>query len=174
VKYIIIARHTNNNITGEEGVKPSDGPITPTGEAQAKEMNKFLKKYDIDHIFTSLYLRTIQTAEIVNKGRGAKSLKMNAFNEYMMRPDGSSVEDVDTAVARTMSKIYSVFDMYDSILIVGHSSINQTIYRTITNIPFSEASKLFKTYGEIRVLRYDYKLGDEKWVEIDEFKPTQS
>lgn len=173
MKYIIIARHTNNKITGEEGTKPTDGPITEIGEQQAEEMHEFLKKYDIDRIFSSLYLRANQTADIINKGREIKKVQTSAFNEYMMRSDGSSVEEVDTAKNRTMTKLYSVFDMYETILLVAHSSVNQTIYQALTNIPYGESLKLFKNYGEIRILRYDYKVGDDKWIEVDSFIPSQ-
>lgn len=173
MKYIIIARHSNNRNTGDEGVKPTDGAITEIGIAQAKEMKEFLAKYKLDSIFTSLYLRAIQTAEIINKDIHITTIKTNAFNEYMMRENGENVEDVDTAKNRAMTKLYSLFDIYDSILIVGHSSINQTIYQSLTNIEYEESIKLFKNYGEVRILRYDHTIGDKKWNEIENLIPKQ-
>lgn len=173
MKLLIIARHTNNKITGEENKRSTDGSITETGRLQAEEMKSFLAKYDLECIFTSLYLRTIETADIINKDRNIKTVKSNAFNEYLLRPDGSGVEGVDTAQARSMSKIYSFFDLYENVLIVGHSSINQTMYHSLTNIDYSTSREMFNSYGEIRVLRYDYKQGDSKWVEIDNFTPSQ-
>jgi len=173
MKYIIIARHTNNRNTGDEGKKPTDGPITDIGKIQAKEMQEFLEKYKFDSIFTSLYLRSIQTAEIINGDTKVPCVKTNAFNEYMMRENGESVEGVDTAKSRTMTKLYSIFDHYDSILVVAHSSIDQTIYQSLTNIKYEDSIKLFKNYGEVRVLRYDYKMGDSNWIEIENFIPKQ-
>jgi broad specificity phosphatase PhoE len=173
MKYIIIARHTNNKITGNEGIKPTDGPITPKGEQQAAEMQQFLLKYNIDCIYSSLYLRANQTADIINSERAIKKIQTNAFNEYMMRENRKSVEDVDTAKSRSMSKIYSVLDSHECMLIVAHSSINQTMYQSLTNMTYEGSIKLYKNYGEIRVLRYDYTLGDNCWKEVDSFIPEQ-
>ncbi len=173
MNHIILARHTHNIITGNEGTKPSDGDITELGKSQALEMKEFLKSYELDCIFTSLFLRSINTSNIINSDRNIKTINTNAFNEYMLRNDGVGVESVAMAKARTMSKIYSIYDIFNSILIVAHSSINQTIYQSLTNCSYNESTKLFKSFGEIRVLRYDHTLGDDSWREVDMFIPSK-
>lgn len=55
MNHIILARHTHNIISGDEGTKPSDGDITELGKKQSLEMKEFLKSYELDCIFTSLF-----------------------------------------------------------------------------------------------------------------------
>ena len=52
---------------------------------------------------------------------------------------------------------------FDSIVIVAHEGILQTITREFTNMDYSDSLQLFNKYGETHVLRNNYKLGDTKW-----------
>ena len=174
MKTIILTRHTNNKASEDAAVdKQNDFQLTDRGLAQAEELNKYLKKYKFEAIFTSLFLRAIQTAEIINKGKNVPLYKTNAFNEYFLREDGSGVEGTDVGITRTMAKLYSIYDIFDSILIVAHSSINKTILHALMNMEYKKTQEYFDKYGETQVLRYDYKLGDDNWKIIDSFEPKQ-
>ncbi len=173
MKQIIFLRHCDNRLSGNEGKIPTDGELNENGLLQAKELKKFISKYDINTIFTSLYKRTIQTASIVNEERNLPSFSEMVFNEYFLRPDGKGVEGTRAGISRTMGKIYSIYDNYDTILIVSHKAIGRTMIRELLNIDYSESEKYFDNYGECLVLRNDYKNGDTKWGIIDKFIPAQ-
>lgn len=173
MKVITLVRHTDNRITLDANKIQNDYPLTPTGEVQAKELAKFLKKYTFDAIFTSLYKRSVQTAEIINRDKKFPLYKTNSFNEYFLREDGTGVEGTKIGIARTMTKIYSMFDIFENILIVAHSSTNKTILHALTNLKEQTVDKYFNKYGETHILRYDHKLGDDKWKIMDSFIPKQ-
>src|SRR5579872_1371645 len=106
MKSITFVRHTNNLQPGlDVGKVPTDGSINELGIKQANEIKNFLDKYEFSAIFTSLYLRSIQTADIINKERKLPQHMSNAFNEYFLRPDGKGVESLGTGTTRTMTKI---------------------------------------------------------------------
>lgn len=174
MKTIILTRHTNNKASEDVAVdKQNDFQLTDIGFAQARELYEFLRRYKFEAIFTSLYLRSIQTAEIINEGRNIQLFKTNAFNEYFLREDGSDVESTDVGITRTMTKLYSLFDIFENILIVAHSSINKTILHALMNMEYTKTQEYFDKYGETQVLRYDYKLSDDNWRIIDSFEPKQ-
>src|SRR5688572_18151765 len=120
---IILVRHTEK----ETGIDPN---ITEKGILQAEEITKFLKEnnHNFDHLFTSVYRRSIKTAKIINQQFDKPSSVSMNFCEYYVRPeDGKDIEMPDTAMSRTMTKIYSCIDIFSSIMIVAHNSINTGI-----------------------------------------------
>lgn len=170
MKKIILVRHT-------EKIKGFDSDITSFGEKQTKEIASFLKtKHHIyDYMFTSLYKRSISTGELINSNFKKPSCTSGSFNEYYVRPDnGEEVESVSTAMNRALTKLYSVFDMFESVLIVAHNSILSDMVVSILNLEYKERENLFKFQGEVVVIRYDYKLGDSNWRIIDKFVPKES
>lgn len=171
MKQIILIRHTDNGITDRN--KPNDNSITNNGVSQAKEIKAFLQNFEFETMFCSLYKRSIETAEIINSERKLSIIKSGNFNEYFIREDGKGVESCNMAESRAMSKLYSIFDQYESIVIVAHSSINQTILRSITNMQYQESLDYYLKFGETHILRYDYKLGDKNWKIVNSFTPKQ-
>ena len=168
MRTITLIRHVENFN------KKPDGEITEKGKLQATEIKDFLQKNSIspEIIFTSLYKRTFQTAKISNPNN-AKLIASGAFNEYYTRPDKTDVETISMGVSRSLAKIYSVHDLYEEIMIVGHSSINKSILQSLLNITFDEAKELFNNCGEVKVIRYDWKVGDNNWRVIHSFTPKQ-
>lgn len=166
-------RHTDNKVSEDSINSENDYPLTKEGIRQARELRTLLKDESFDAVFTSLKQRSIQTAEVLCKDRDVKMYKSVAFNEYMLRPDGSGVESTRMGESRTMSKIYSIYEIFEEVAIVAHGSINKTILRSLLNIDYEESFEYFKKYGEIQILRYDYKKGDTKWNIVDSFAPKQ-
>lgn len=165
---IILVRHTEK----EEGFDPN---ITEKGKLQAEEISNFLieKNHEFEHVFTSVYNRSIKTAKFINQQfNKPSSISMN-FNEYYVRPDGKDIEMPDTAMSRAMTKIYSFSDIFQSVMIVAHNSLNCDILQTILNLDYDESRVFFKKYGETVVLRYSHELGDKNWRIIDHFIPKQ-
>lgn len=173
MKQIILTRHTNNKVKKDAQVRLNDYELTDLGKTQAQGVKEYLSNKEFDVIYTSLYQRTVQTAEIINEDRKVKTIKTNSFNEYFLRPDGSGVESTDMGISRTMTKFYSIFDLFEKILIVAHNSINQTIIRSLLNIEYDESLTYFNSFGETQILRYDYKKGDTKWGIIESYTPKQ-
>ncbi|MFQ5493474.1 MAG: phosphoglycerate mutase family protein [Candidatus Dojkabacteria bacterium] len=173
MKQVILTRHTNNRVKKDAQVRLNDYELTSIGKEQALEVKNYLSDKDFEVIYTSLYLRTVQTAEIINEDKKSKTIKTNSFNEYFLRPDGSGVESTDMGISRTMTKLFSIFDIFEKILIVAHSSINQTIIHSLLNIQYKKSLKYFNDFGETHILRYDYKQGDSNWRIVDSFKPKQ-
>jgi len=83
-------------------------------------------------------------------------------------------ESVDMGSARTMSYLYNFFDVYNSIVVVAHKSINSTILMSFLNMDFEEAESYFKNTGEVLVLRRNWMTGDKIWHIADKFVPEQS
>ncbi len=177
MKKIILARHTESKLiaSGILEQKRNDSPLSDFGLEQATEMRKFIneRKLTYEIIFTSLFQRARHTAEIINQDFRAKTINCGLFGEYFIQDDGVGIETTNMAISRVMPKIYSLFDQYDNMLLVAHSSINKTIIQNILNCTYSESLKYFNNTGEIHVLRYDHTLGDENWTLIDSFVPKQ-
>ncbi len=167
MKQIILIRHSESDKT------VSDSHLTEKGNKQAEKVEEFLKKYEYEAIFTSLYSRAQETAKIINTKKLPLS-STSAFNEYYVRPDGTDVESISQAQERAMGKLYSVFGQYESVVIVFHSSIGKTILQSLLNLKYDDAKKYFNEFGETQVLRYDYKKGDTCWKIIDSYIPKNN
>lgn len=168
MKKIILTRHTEKDKGYHNKI---DNPLTEHGIKQAEGIAKFLSNHPYEIIFTSLMRRANETVEILNKGKEIKIIKSIAFNEYYIRDDGKNVETTNMGVSRTLTKLYSVADIYDSILIVAHNSINKTILQRLLNIGYDESQEFFNNYGDTVVLRYDWEQGDDKWIIEDKYTP---
>ena len=153
MKKLILTRHTEKDL---QDLNKIDTPLTEHGVEQAKSIAKFLEDHPYEIVFTSLMKRANKTAEIINGDKKIKIIKSIVFNEYYIRDDGENVETTSMGVSRTLTKIYSVADIYDSILVVAHNSINKTILQRLLNIGYDESQEFFKNYGDTVVLRYDW------------------
>ena len=168
MKKIILTRHTEKDKKHQDTL---DNPLTERGIKQAKSIAKFLDSHPYEIVFTSLMRRANKTAEVINDGKKIKIIKSVAFNEYYIRNDGENVETTDMGVSRSLGKLYSVADIYDSILVVAHNSINKTILQRLLNIGYDESQEFFKNYGDTVVLRYDWDKGDDRWLNEDKYTP---
>jgi len=152
-----------------------DSRLSSWGVKQAQDIAKFLekRKHIYDLALTSLYKRAQETAAIINKTKSKNIIPSGAFNEYLVQDDGTEVETTTMGVARAMTKIYSLFDIWENVLLVAHASINRTILRSLLNLEYEKAEEYFRKFGETHVLRYDWKKGDNCWRIIDSFIPKQ-
>lgn len=173
MKKLILIRHTEKETIDNFGHVEADPILTERGKKQAAEIKEFLKDIDYEIILTSLYRRAQETAAIINEDRGKPVFESISLNEYFLRPDGADVEGSRMGIARAMSKVYSVFDQYKTVVIVCHRSIGRSILQPMLNMEFAELEKFFVNYGDTYVLRYDHKLGDTNWRIIDSFTPKQ-
>ncbi|MDD5068397.1 MAG: histidine phosphatase family protein [Candidatus Pacebacteria bacterium] len=73
---------------------PND-PLTETGKKQAQSVGKRLKKIPIDRIFSSTYVRTKETAEIIAKVIGKEIEYSDLITEWKVPSEliGKSLED---------------------------------------------------------------------------------
>lgn len=170
MKQIIIARHVEKSDLRDS----KDCNITTFGKEQADEMSKYLSKYDIDIALTSVLLRSIETGKIIADKLNLPTVATQSLNEYFLRENGDGVETCEMLESRAFSKIYSLYDIYESTLLVVHSAMAKTLLRTILNTDYKESLQYFNEFGEICVLRYDHEQGDTKWELIDRFIPTQN
>lgn len=168
MKKIILIRHTEKD---KEHQDKTDNPLTKRGLEQAESIAKFLDNHPYEVIFTSLMRRANKTSEVINEGKKIKIIKSMVFNEYYIRNDGENVETTDMGRSRALAKLYSVADIYDSILVIAHNSINKTILQSLLNIGYDESQEFFKNYGETVVLRYDWEKGDDRWIIEDKYTP---
>lgn len=179
MKQIILLRHAQTTLMDKDSVgygkNSFDPQLSPLGIKQAKEIGDHFEQNKLSYqiVFTSLYQRTIQTAKELNYLK-TSTVPFNGFNEYFVSSTGQDMETTDMAIARTMPKIFSLFDIYDEIAIVGHSSINKTILQALTNITFQEAEQYFNKLGETHIIRYDWQAGDKNWHIESSFIPKQT
>lgn len=173
MKKIILVRHAEKAVIDGFTHIEADPVLTKKGRTQALEIKEFLKNEEYDIVLTSLFRRAVETAEIINEEKGKAIIKTISFNEYFLRPDGENVEGTRMGIARTMSKLYSLYDQYKTVLIVCHSSIGRSIIQSLLNLEYEEINNYFNHNGNVYVLRYDHDLGDKNWRVIDSFAPDQ-
>lgn len=175
MKQIILTRHCQTDLlaSGDSGTRRNDSPLSELGLKQASQVSEFVNKYEYDAIFSSLFIRTIKTAEIINQKKRPRLSSID-LSEYFIGDDGKGRETTTMGISRTMSFIYPMFDCYNSIVIVGHNSINSTILRSLLNMEFEEAEGYFQSPGETLVLRRDWNKGDKIWHIEEKFIPNQT
>ena len=174
MEQIILARHCQTDLlaSGDSSTRRNDSPLSELGLKQAAQVSKIVNKFEYDAVFSSLFIRTIKTAEIINENKKPQFANIN-LSEYFAGDDGKGRESTTMGIARTMSFIYPMFDLYKSIVIVGHNAINSTILRSFLNMEFEEAEGYFKSVGQVLVLRRDWQKGDKVWHIEDKFTPDQ-
>ena len=154
-------------------VPHDDSPITLKGIQQSKEIGKFLTSYSFDAITSSILLRSEQTAQIIASVINKPIYPTIDFNEYYIREDRTEAETTPMLESRVMQKLYSFYGIYNSIIIVAHSSMLSTLVRNLLNIRHDDAQKFFNQFGETQIIRYDWQQGDMYWKIIDTFIPNQ-
>jgi broad specificity phosphatase PhoE len=174
MEQLILVRHCQTDLlaSGDPGLHRNDSPLSKLGLKQAAQIANFLDKYEYDVVFSSLFIRAIKTAEIINTKKKTH-LRSISLGEYFIGDDGEGRETTGAGITRTMAFIYPMFDTYGSVILVGHNSINSTILRSFLNMEFGEAENYFQTVGEVVVVRRDWKKGDKAWHIIDKFSPEQ-
>lgn len=170
---IILVRHCEKDFDPKSTHIESDPVLTEKGVTQAQQVKEFLKDFNYEAIFSSIFIRGEQTAQILNEEKKVKYVRSMAFNEYFVRPLGGNVETTTMGVTRTMSKLYGIYDDYDSIVLVSHASIGRDILMTILNMKVEEAKRYNNNFGETIVLRFDRDQGDENWTIKSHFVPYQ-
>lgn len=171
---IILVRHCQTDLlaSGDSGTRRNDSPLSELGLKQANKLSSFVNKFEYEAIFSSLFIRTLKTAEIININKKPQFSNIN-LSEYFTGDDEKGRESTSMGISRTMSYIYPMFDQYKSIVIVGHNSINSTILRSFLNMEFEESENYFNFVGQALVLRRDWKKGDKVWHIENEFIPDQ-
>lgn len=175
MKQIILIRHTETasaSINLKQAKNSLDLGLSEKGKEQALEIRSFLKDFDYQVIFTSLYRRSRETAVLINE-KAVQNIFTNAFNEYYVDSKGQEIEGTSDGAARAMTKMYSIFNLYENMVIVAHSSINQTILQSLLNLKFDKARTYFNKFGETQVLRYFWEKGDTNWTILQSFIPKQ-
>lgn len=163
---LILIRH-GKTIENEQGILQGgrmQGHLSKLGLEQSKKLALKLKNEKIDYIYSSDLNRTIDTAkEIAEYHKEAplksiKDLRERDFGEFtgVKKSDlgypqdkiigdilkiskGEKIEEVRTRVKKIFKKIQQDHKE-DTILIVGHNSVNKIIISLILNKPLSEIS----------------------------------
>lgn len=72
VLQLVFIRHAETDYEDWAGRDPSDGELTPEGEAQCDILGQQLKDVDFDALITSSLLRAFKTAAGVGRAKGGK------------------------------------------------------------------------------------------------------
>lgn len=173
MKQIYLIRHCETKeLAGEEPSQPrGDSRLSTGGLRQAERLKKYLQTKPIELFLTSLFIRSQQTAAVLNAERDVSVFSSMALNEYFLRDDFQGVETTDQGLARSLGFLNQFRPFYDHIAIIGHNSILSTILTSLLNMPFDEGKEAFNAPGTCRILRYDWTGGDQNWREIDLFIP---
>ena len=172
MKLLYLIRHCESReMAGEELSRPrGDSPLSLNGVRQAEHLAEFLNPAQIDLILTSLFQRAQETAAVLNRNRGVPMFASMALNEYLLRDDERGVETCEQGLARCQGFLQQFSPYYEHIAIVAHNAILATLLRSILNLPFEEARD-FGGPGACRVLRYDWRQGDQNWRCVGLFTP---
>jgi broad specificity phosphatase PhoE len=104
---VVLMRHGESeyNVKKLINIDPTvDVPMTPHGFSQAREAAAKLIEYDFDVIIHSEFMRTKQTAEIVNEKRGIPMLVDGRLNEANVGYEGKPDDDYN------MDRIHDPFN----------------------------------------------------------------
>lgn len=171
-------------------VNPYNPPLDPKGLEQASETAERLLSKNIDFIFASPFLRTLQTAEIIAEKTGIKINVEEGFSEWLKesefkyKPDLNNLNSLNKDFpfintdyksivtqsypetredldTRTEKALLSIIEKYGSnILIISHGSPIKSIYKSLIN-------KIPDEYQPMcSVTRFEYSSGDWK-ISID-------
>ena len=143
---------------------PYNPPLDSKGLTQAEETAERLKNEKIDYIFTSPFIRTLQTASAVAEKKGmsfniekglSEWLKSSEFpympdlystdylaeqfplidRNYKSMASAGYPESREDLDARTEDALLKIFDKYDgSILVISHGSPIKSIYKALINV----------------------------------------
>jgi broad specificity phosphatase PhoE len=173
VKQLYLIRHCETKtLAGEEPPHPrDDSELTERGRRQADRLSVHLREKPIDLLLTSLFKRARQTADILNRERNVPVFSALALNEYFLRDDFQGAETIDQALSRSLGFLNQFRPFYEHIAVVGHNSILSTILMSLLNLHFDAGKDAFRAAGTCRVLRYDWKRGDQNWREVESFIP---
>lgn len=173
VKQLYLIRHCETReLAGEEPSHPrNDSALSARGMKQAERLAAYLRPQPVDLFLTSLFRRSQQTAEALNRERGLPVFSSMMLNEYLLRDDYQGVETTEQGLVRSIGFLNQFRPYFDHIAVVGHNSILSTILMSILNIPFAVGREAFERPGMCRVLRYDWTRGEQNWKETDLFTP---
>lgn len=174
MRKIILTRHGEKEqmFNGLQEIILQDPELTSRGILQAKEISNYIRDEKIDIILTSTLLRSQQTGRIIQDSKKVPIISSIALREYISR-NHEDTETLEAGSERAMHKLYSMWNIYESILIVGHCGINRTIMLNLLNMDINNIFDFYNYYGETHFLRFDLRKGDKKWLIADSFIPKQ-
>lgn len=176
---IFLLRHgecwSNRNNIVEGGL--SDSKLTPEGIKQAKKLALALKKEDINAIYSSPLKRTLETAKIIAAQQKINVIDSNELREinfgnlegkswssvYKTIPNwkeirhkykpkkGESQEELEERVLIFLNKIISKHKK-DTIIIVGHGSVNRAIIGNLLKIDLKSRYSLRQSNGCLNLI----------------------
>jgi broad specificity phosphatase PhoE len=173
MKSLYLIRHGQTQaLTGVEQADPrNDSSLSALGREQVQRVAAHLQGRQVDLILTSVYRRSLESAGILNQGRGAPQFAASALNEFLLRDDRSGAERLEQGVARSMGFLYQFSPYFDHLAVVAHRSILCAVLITICNLQFSCRKDAFRKPGTCCLLRCESDRGDENWREVDLFVP---
>lgn len=174
---LIITRHgeTDYNVKGIlQGQIQSE--LSENGLDQSKSLADALKDIDFNMIYTSFLLRSIKTAEMVNKTHNKKIVKLKSLNErklgilegmlgkdsevkypgaledYKFKPEnGENFQDVILRVRHAIQKIIAE-NSEKTVLLVGHKIVNLAIFSVLLKMDEIKAYKLKQDHTCINII----------------------
>jgi broad specificity phosphatase PhoE len=173
MKRLYLIRHGETRATAgaEPGHPRNDSPLTGRGRAQMERVAAHLSGVPVDLFLASTYLRSQESAAILNRERGAPVHPAMALSEFQLRDDGGGAESTEQGVARAMAFLYGYAPYWRHVAVVAHDSILVAVRMTLLNLEFDRAAGAFDGTGTCRVLGYDPDRGEQNWREVDVFVP---
>jgi broad specificity phosphatase PhoE len=173
VKQLYLVRHCQTKeLAGAEKAHPrNDSLLSTNGLRQAERLSDYLRPMPIDLFLTSVFQRSQQTAAILNQKRSIPVFSSMALNEYFLRDDFQGVENTEQGLVRSIGFLNQFRPFFDHIAVISHNSILSTILMSLLNMPFGAGKEAFNCAGTCRIVRYDWRQGDENWQETDCFIP---
>jgi broad specificity phosphatase PhoE len=159
-----------------------DMPLSPAGDAQARDVADFLKQFPITHVYSSNLLRACQTAQLIARERNIVPLVIDDLHECNVGlwegldwqtireryPEehrrfvensgetpylgGESYSDV---LQRTMPIIERLCDLHkgQSIAVVAHNVVNRALLAHLLGLGLGRAPKIAQANGGVNLIR---------------------
>lgn len=182
-KTIYLIRHGQINTLGEKRyIGILDIPLSSEGTAQANKLKEYFSRINIDKIYTSNLIRSVQTSRIIaeNKdvqiselkelreinmgdweGKTFKEIKKEYPEEFKKRIE--NVEDFrptnGESFGQCRDRAVDIFNRIaaedaDNIIITAHAGINRVILASLLRIPMNDIFKFAQDYGCINKISF--------------------
>ncbi len=157
---IYLVRH------GEKEDETKDPPLTEKGERQINLLARRLKqeKVKVSKIYTTNYLRTIKTADIISKKLCLPVVRDDRLNElyseFFYLPDVSVEHEMIFAVKTFVDELVS---KKQDVILAMHGGINRAIISHLTGISLKEMRFFGMDFGSISLIEYTELMGKNIW-----------
>jgi broad specificity phosphatase PhoE len=160
VTSITLIRHAASDTVSYKDSNKKDPSITSAGKKQALKTAFFLKGVSFSKIYTSVFARALETAEIITKEEKTKSEDLNEFNKIIFEEQPEDVEKFNDNMLQAL-KAKEFFEKIlrvhrdCKVLIIAHGNVIRYLICSALKLKHQRAPNIFIDNASITNLFFD-------------------